>query len=170
MVEGVHGELDEPVGQTSCSRAIIAGTGASAQRSEGDPERRSAHRVEQATNDHPPVLAAGELEPPALDRVDMLGEHGGGIGGVAGVVAVVEEAAHRMLESLLEKRTLLEGTGRPLDRPLGPGQQGEVAEADPPLLQGGDTRRQPLNLLAGRHRAARSLSGHPALMTDPVDR
>ena len=81
----------------------------------------------------------------------MLGEHRGGIGGVAGVVAVMEEAAHRVLEGLLEQGTLLEALpARSLDRPLGPGQQGEVGEPDPPLLQGGDTRRQPLNLLPGR--------------------
>ena len=53
----------------------------------------------------------------ALDGVDVLGEHRGGVGCVARVVAVMEEATHGMLEGLFEERALVERSDRPLDLP-----------------------------------------------------
>jgi len=116
------------------------------------------------------VLALGELEASAVDRVDVLREHGGGIGRMASVGAVLGEATDRVLQGKLEQGTLVKAPPGAFHGTLGPGHQGEVAEADPSRLEGGDTRRKVRRGLAGRHRACRHVAGHPALMPDPVDR
>jgi hypothetical protein len=117
----------------------------------------------------PAVLKRSELEIPRLDGADLLGEHRGGIGHVAGMGAVEGEAAHRVVVGELEERRLVEAAGA-LHRPLDGGDQGQVTEADPADLQGGDTDGHPLGRLPGGDRTGRSVAGHPALMTDPVDR
>ncbi len=99
----------------------------------------------------------------------MLGEHRGGISDVAGVGALVGEAAHRVLEGELQQWALVEATAAG-HRPFGAGDQAEVGEADPPSPEGSDTRRQPLGCLAGGDRARRCADGHGALVAHPVDR
>jgi hypothetical protein len=44
-----------------------------------------------------------------------------------------------------------------------------AAEADIPGLEGGDTGRQAVDLLAGGHRPGGGVPGHVAVVTDPVD-
>ena len=91
---------------------------------------------------------------------------------MAGVRAVVSEPTHRVLEGTGEQRAFVKalGPGGTLQRSRSPGQQGEVAEPDRPLLEGGDTCRQLIRCLAGRHRAGGSTPRHPALVANPVDR
>ncbi|MFI5143830.1 MAG: hypothetical protein ACHQHM_07375, partial [Thermoanaerobaculales bacterium] len=118
----------------------------------------------------PTVLALGELEIPGVDRINVLGEHRGGIPGMTSVVAVLGEAAHRVLEGELEEGTLVEALpGAPHDT-LGPREHGEMGEAETSRLEGGDTRGQFGSRLAGGDRTGRGGAGHPALMADPIDR
>jgi hypothetical protein len=45
-----------------------------------------------------------------------------------------------------------------------------MGEADMSGLEGGDTGRQAVDLLAGGHRPGGGVPGHVAVVTDPVDR
>ena len=58
---------------------------------------------------------------------------------------------------------MLEGTGDP-------GQEREVGEADLPGLEGGEAGRQAVHLLPGSHGTGGGMTGHAALVADPVDR
>ena len=102
------GELDERVGQAPGTGAVIADPGATAERFNGNPDGGPAHRVEESAEGDPAVLAASHVEAPVLDRGDLLGEHPGGVAGVAGVSAVKGEAAHRVLDGEGKQGTLLE--------------------------------------------------------------
>jgi hypothetical protein len=96
MVQGVHGELDQSIGQPARAGPMVAGARACTERSEGDAQRGPADRIEQPANGDTTVLTAAQLEAPALDRVDVFVEHRRGIAGVTGVGAVEGEAADRL--------------------------------------------------------------------------
>jgi hypothetical protein len=57
VVEGVRGELDEPVGEAAGSAALVAHPGPAADHLEGDPDGGPADWVEAAVHGHVAVLA-----------------------------------------------------------------------------------------------------------------
>jgi hypothetical protein len=106
VVEGMHGELDEPIREAAGTRPLVTDAGAPAQWLEGTAHRSPADRIEDAVQGNPAVLARRELEPPGVDRGHLLGQHRSRIGGVASVGAVEAETADRVLEGELEQGTL----------------------------------------------------------------
>ena len=166
----MHGELDEAVGEAAGTGSLVAHPGAATQRCQGHPERGPADRVEHAVQGEPAVLAGGELERAGVDRIDVLGEHRGGIGGMASVLTVLDEAADRVLEGKLEEGTLVKALPGARRGTLHAREQGEMGEPDPALLEGGDTGGEQGCRLPGGDRTSRGGAGHPALVADPVDR
>jgi hypothetical protein len=171
VVEGVSGKFDERVGEAPGPGPLVAGRGGG-EGGKGDPQGGPADGVEHAPERDPAVLTAAELEAPGVDRTDLLGEHPGGIGGVASVGAVKTKTAHRVLEGQGEQRSFVEAglAAEIRERPGGAGQQAQVGEPDPPGLEGGHARRQAHSLLPSGDRPGGGVAGHGALVADPVDR
>jgi hypothetical protein len=118
----------------------------------------------------PAVLTLGELEIARVDRADVLGEHRGGIAGVASLSAIEGEAAHRMLESQLEQGTLVKVPAGALECSPSPSEHGEMGEPETTFFKRDDALREMLGFLAGGNRTARGVPAHPALMADPINR
>jgi hypothetical protein len=111
VVEGMHGEFDQPVSETPLPRPLVARTGPGTKWSQGHPKCGATDRVEQPTHHQSPVFALAQIETPVVDRRDMLVEHCFCIGGMARVGAVEAEAADRVLQGEFEQGLLVKLRG-----------------------------------------------------------
>jgi hypothetical protein len=168
QVEGTAGDLDEGIGEAARPGPLVAVAGGSGEREHGAAEGGSGHVVEDAPDGHAAaVLAGDEVEGVALGVADVLLEDRGRVLGVAGMGAVVHEAADRVLPGEVEEHPLVEGGGREGGRGgigrIGTGVRGGV-DRRPGVTVGGITGRFAVRIHPGLAwqavRSTTAVAGH----------
>jgi len=90
---------------------VIAGAGGPGQGKHGGLDGGRGDGIEIATQGQEPALTGNELAAIALGGAQVLGEDRSRVVGVAGLGAVVDEAAHRVFPGELQEGALVEGRG-----------------------------------------------------------
>jgi hypothetical protein len=170
-VERLTGQLHQRVGEAPIPIAIVVAPGRFGQRLQGGAERGTSLGVEEAAQSEAAVAEGGEGQAPSVDGVLLLGEEAPLIGGIAGVRAVAEEPAHRVLLCPPEEGRLVEaGAGRRLgDRIRRLGQECQVAIADLAGPESSGTVLEPDRLLPDVKRVDRGPRRRLARVSDPLD-
>jgi len=107
----VAGDLHHRISEAPSQGAVIAGAGGPGQGKHGGLDGGRGDGIEIATQGQEPALTGNELAAIALGGAHVLGEDRRRVVGVAGLGAVVDEAAHRVFAGQLQEGALVEGKG-----------------------------------------------------------
>ncbi len=172
LVEPVSGQLDQRIGEPLCPVAVLVGTTPPRQRLESGTQEASTLGVEEAGNGQATSFRGAETQASPLDGVDRTRHARSRMHRVLRVVAGGAEAGDGVAFGGGKQGALVEVLGDRAARCKvgGLSHQAEVREADAPVEEGVDARRQVTLPLAHLQGGDRRVAGHPAFLANPGGR
>ncbi len=167
VVERVHREIDQRVGQPSVAVAIVVLARAPGQWLQRGSQSRASDLVEEAFDQQGAVVGRVQVETARLDAFLLLVDEALGVGRMLGVQTGVVKLEHALLASVAQEPGLVKLL---TDPGCSPRDVRDVGETD---LAGSHRRRalgQPLQLLADADPIGGGAAGHVAVGLDPLDR